>query len=162
MRRHHNVPLGSRILLILTTFALLVAPAAGFDLEADPGSVDASCCCPVEEAPPTSCCEEPELPVPSALFVSDLDCACQAPSPPAPTQPAPAPHGPSAQLSSELSLRVQLAASSPSSHVAVSPEPEGTVAPPRLDVLTEDLSVLHRRAARGTSVVLAFLSVARI
>jgi hypothetical protein len=161
MRRRHLHAWPRGLTLALVTFSLLIAPASAFDFEADEGTTAADCCCSPEEAPPPSCCEETQIDL-TRLFVSDEDCGCAAPSPPAPGAPAPVPQGASSQASAALQHRLRIGAETPAAFAAgVSTVVRGCEPPPGVD-LREDQSVLHRRALRGTSVLLAVLSVAQI
>jgi len=161
MRRRHRHAWPRGLALALVAFSLLIAPASAFDFEADEGTTGADCCCAPGEAPPPSCCEESPA-EPMLLFVSDTDCGCEAPSHPAPGAPAPVSQGASSQASLELQHRLRIGAETPAAFAAVSTAVFREGEPPPTADLREDQSVLHRRALRGTSVLLAVLSVARI
>jgi len=120
---------------------------------------------PAEVAPPAGCCESEKATgdeVADEIRLSGMDCGCEAPSPAHPGEPAPAVCGTSFEVSIELHQRMHIAAWTPAAFAARDEVlVRGDELPPAA-VLTEDQSVLHRRRARGTSLVLAVLSVARI
>jgi len=164
MRRHHAR--GHRgLALALIAFALLVSPASAIDFTATPGAAAPACCCAPEVAPPAGCCESEKATgdeVADEIRLSGMDCGCEAPSPAHPGEPAPAVCGTSFEVSIELHQRMHIAAWTPAAFAARDEVlVRGDELPPAA-VLTEDQSVLHRRRARGTSLVLAVLSVARI